>query len=102
MKTMLFACCFFCATAACAQTASVLNNTPSPMFMAEHPLHAGEHSMRPADNLLGDSAYGYAQGEQPLADFATAKRETPLGDLAREQRRIHSRDRKAVKVASNQ
>jgi hypothetical protein len=98
MKTTLFALCFLCATAAFGQSASVLSNNPSPIVVADHPEHAAQHSMRPDDNLRGDSLYSYAQGEQPLSDFGTGKVEIPLGDVARALRKAHAQDRKATRV----
>jgi hypothetical protein len=103
MKTTLLAFCVLCATAALGQTASVLTNTPSPMVMMDHTQRAEEHSMRPLDNLRGDSAYSYAQGEQPLTDFGTGKQEIPLGDVARAYRRQKAlaSDKKAAVVSTN-
>jgi hypothetical protein len=49
-------------------------------------------------NLLGASAYSYAQGERPMSEFVTLKRETPLGDIARAYRKEHAMAPKAVVV----
>lgn len=100
MKTTLLLSifCFACATAACAQTASVLSNTPQPTVMADHPLHASQHAMGAETSLLSADAstYTYAQGERPLWEFgSSAKRETPLGDVARAYRKDHAVVRKA-------
>jgi hypothetical protein len=99
MKITIFALCFLCATAAAfGQTASVLSNNPQPMQMADHPQQASQHAMAQESSLLGASAYSYAQGEQPVVDFGTLPRETPLGDIARAYRKEHSTVPKAVKV----
>ena len=99
MKTTIFALCFLCATAAAfGQAASVLSNNPQPMQMADHPQQASQHAMAPESSLLGASAYSYAHGEQPVVDFGTLPRETPLGDIARAYRKEHSSVPKAVKV----
>ena len=99
MKTTIFALCFLCATAAAfGQTASVLNNTAQPLTMPEHSQQASQHAMAPESSLLGASAYSYGQGEQPVVDFGTLPRETPLGDIARAYRKEHSGVPKAVKV----
>lgn len=100
MKTTLFLTVFFlaCATAACAQSAPVLPNNPQPMVMTEHPVHAAQHAMGEESSLLGGavSAYTYAQGERSLWEFGpSAKRETPLGDVARAYRKDHAVVRKA-------
>jgi hypothetical protein len=99
MKTTLFALCFLCATAAFAQNAPVLPNTPQPIQMNEHPQHASEHAMARESSLLSTSAYSYAQGERPLSEFGgTLKQETPLGDIARAFRRDRTTAAKAPKV----
>ena len=95
---LLLAFCFTCATLALAQSAPVLPNTPQPTVMAEHPLHASQHAMGVETSLLSGtgSSYTYAQGERPLWEFGPSdKRETPLGDVAREYRKDHAVVRKA-------
>jgi hypothetical protein len=102
MKTTItaicFAFCFLCATAAFGQTASVLSNTPAPTVIPDHPLRATQHDMAHYDNLRGTDAYSFVQGEQPLWQYPSDKRETPLGDIARAYRKDHMVDRKATIV----
>jgi len=101
VKTAICALCFlgfFCATAAFAQTAAVLTNTPQPLQMSDHVQRASEHSMGQESSLLGTSSYTYATGEQPLADLGTIPYETPLGDIARAYRKEHAAAAKAVIV----
>jgi hypothetical protein len=101
MKTTIFALFFFlCATAAgFGQSVSVQSNNPQPISMPDdHPLRALQHDMGMESNLLGASAYSYAQGEQPMSEFVTLKRETPLGDIARTYRKEHDMAPKAVVV----
>ncbi len=99
MKITIFALCFLCATAAAfGQTASVQSNNPQPLQMSDHPQHASQHAMAQESSLLDASAYSYAQGEQPVVDFGTLPRETPLGDIARAYRKEHATVPKAVKV----
>jgi hypothetical protein len=99
MKTTIFVLCFLCATgAAFGQTGSVLNNTAQPLQMPDHVQQATQHPMAQESSLLGASAYSYAQGEQPVVDFGTLRRETPLGDIARAYRKEHSAVPKAVKI----
>ena len=100
MKTtlLLSAFCFVCATAACAQSAGVLSGTAQPLVMTEHPEHASQHAMGEESSLLAGfvSPYTYAQGERPLWEFgSSARRETPLGDVARAYRKDHVLVRKA-------
>lgn len=102
MKTTLFALCFFAATAALGQTASVLYATPQPLHMTEHDEHASQHAMAQETNLFGDSPYSYAHGEVPLAELGSPIFSTPLGDIARDARREHSAAPKAVRILEKQ
>ncbi len=101
MKTTICALCFLCATAAFGQSASVLSNNPQPLVLTDHPQRAEEHSMRPFDNLRGESNYSYAQGEQPLSDFGTGKVEVPLGDVARAYRKEKANKKAGATVVTN-
>ncbi len=98
MKTIIFALCFLCATAAAfGQTATVQSNNPQPISMPDdRPQHASQHALAQESSLLGVSAYSYAQGEQPVVDFGTLPQETPLGDVARAYRKEHANVPKAV------
>jgi hypothetical protein len=101
MKTTIFASfflCVLCATSSFAQNAPVLTNTPEPLQMSDHVQRASEHPMGQESSLLGTSSYTYAQGEQPLAQFGTLPRETPLGDIARAYRQQHAAAAKATTV----
>jgi hypothetical protein len=103
MKTTIFVLCFLCATAAFGQVGqSALSNTPSPIIMTDHPEHASVHAMAQESSLLGESAYSFAKGEQPLSEFGSDRRyEAPLGDVARAYRKTHTFDKKANKVSEN-
>jgi len=71
--------------------------------MTDHPLHAEQHDMAPEQTLFAaNSPYIFAQGEQPLWQFPTDKRVTPLGDVAREFRKEHEAARKAEVIWVNQ
>jgi hypothetical protein len=105
MKITIFAlCCFcFCATASFGQVGlTALSNTPAPVVVPDHPQHAAHHAMGDQANLLGESDYSYAQGEQPLWEFGSDRRyEEPLGDIARAYRKTHAFEKKATKVSEN-
>ncbi|MFY9792237.1 MAG: hypothetical protein WAJ99_13705 [Candidatus Sulfotelmatobacter sp.] len=101
MKITVFAFCFLCAAAAYGQTAAVLYANPQPVVIPSHPEHAATHAMGLESSLLQTSVYSYGQGEQPLWEFASDKREVPLGDVAREYRKGHVFDKKAVIVSNN-
>ncbi|MFZ0293793.1 MAG: hypothetical protein WAL52_09335 [Candidatus Sulfotelmatobacter sp.] len=101
MKITIFALCFLCAAAAFGQTASVLYANPQPVVMPSHPEHAAAHAMGQESSLLQSSVYSYGQGEQPLWEFASDKREVPLGDVARAYRQGHVFDKKAIKITNN-
>jgi hypothetical protein len=96
-KTLVlaFAFCLLGATAAFGQ-ASVLISNPQPTVFNDHPQHAMQHDMGVESNLFVSNPYSYAQGEQPLSEFATAKQEVPLGDVARAYRKDHSISRKST------
>ena len=100
MKTTIIVLCFLCATAAFAQSAPILSNTPSPVVMFEHPLRAAEHAMAQETSLLSSnlSPYSYATGEVPLAELGSLPYETPLGDVARAYRKAHIDAPKATMV----
>ena len=99
MKTTIVVLCFLCATAAFGQLAPVLSNVPSPIQMQDHPQHASEHPMALESSLFGlSSPYTYAQGEVPLADLGSPIYQTPLGDIARANKKEHNSAAKAIKV----
>lgn len=98
MTKSIFTIFFFCATAAFAQTGTVLMNTPQPYQPPDHPQHASQHSMAEESSLLSLSSYSYGKGEVPLADLASPIYEIPLGDLARTAKKEHASLPKAVKV----
>jgi hypothetical protein len=102
MKTLIFVACFFCATFAFSQTASVVVANPQPLEMSGHTEHASQHAMGQESSLLMQSSYSYAKGEVPLADLASPIYETPLGDVARAYRKEHANAPKAVKVLEKQ
>jgi hypothetical protein len=101
MKTLLFALCFLCATAAFSQTASVRDNNPQPTEFVDHTQHASAHVMGQESSLLGGTSYSYEHGELPLWEFGTVKKVTPLGDTARALRKEHARDKKATRIWEN-
>jgi hypothetical protein len=62
----------------------------------DHPSHANYADLRPEVSLIGGNSYTYAQGERPMSDFPSDKRETPLGDVARQYREDHKNADKAT------
>jgi len=106
MKTTTLALCFLCflcATTAFGQiSAPVLSNNPQPLQMTDHVQHASEHAMAQESTLLSVTPYGYAKGEVPLAELGSLEYQTPLGDVARANRKQHTSVPKAAKVSENQ
>jgi hypothetical protein len=96
MKTIFFACCFFCATAAFGQTASSISSYAQPTELPEHPQHASQHSMADMTNLRGEGDYSYGHGDRPLWEFGPVKEEPSLGEVAREYRKEHELAKKAT------
>jgi hypothetical protein len=98
-KTMLFALCLLCATAALGQSGAVLS---SSLQFSNHTEHAAPMGMaQPQDLWGGSSAVVSAQGERPVGEVVPEKYEMPLGDAARIQRKEHAADRKAQVVWEN-
>ena len=103
MKTIIFALCFLCTTAAFGQVGASISARSQPITFESNP----QHAMRPAvvepENLFDSNAstYTYAQGERPLWEVAEKKVEVPLGDSARALRKEHEVVPKAAKVWSN-
>jgi hypothetical protein len=103
MKTTLFAVFFlFCAACAFGQSAPVLPNVPAMLVMSDHQQHAEQHALASEQSLLGYTPYEWAKGEQPLWEFPTEHRVTPLGDIARNLRKEHETAKKAEIVWDSQ
>lgn len=102
MKTTLLALIVLCAGTAFGQAASILSNQPQIIQMANHTLHAEQHSMASEQSLVGGNAYGYAQGEQPLWEFGPVSEPAPLGDVARQVRKEKLTAKKAEIVFEKQ
>jgi hypothetical protein len=99
MKTITCTLFFLCATTvAFSQNASVLTNEVQPIRIDGHVQHASEHPMALESSLLSSGSYSYAKGEVPLADLASPIYETPLGDVARTNRKERA-DSNAPKAA---
>jgi hypothetical protein len=96
MKTLLCTFVILCATSVFSQ--SVVTSDVQPLRISDHPQHASQHALAQESNLFGGSTYSYAKGEVPLAELGSPIAYVPLGDLAREARKEHANDRKAVKV----
>ncbi|HXM69121.1 MAG TPA: hypothetical protein VN911_20505 [Candidatus Acidoferrum sp.] len=96
MKTLLGSFVILCATSAFSQ--SVISGDIQPLRMSDHPQHASQHAMAQESSLFESSTYSYAKGEVPLAELGSPIYYVPLGDLAREARKEHANDRKAVRV----
>ena len=104
MKTMLFAFCFFCATAAFGQTTgagALLNSEPMVVEFTSHAARASRMPMGVQQNLLEGSNVTSAHGERPLWEFATPAKVTPLGDSARMLKKAHEAAKKADIVWNN-
>ena len=96
MKTLFGTFVILCATSAFSQ--NVVTSDVQPLRMNDHPQHASQHAMAQESSLFGGSTYSYAKGEVPLAELGSPIAYVPLGDLAREARKEHANDRKAVRV----
>jgi len=98
MKTALFALFLLSTTVACAQGVSNTAPITSTFQVVTHPERATPQPMAQEQSLLDGPGAGYtmAQGERPLWEFASAKQEVPLGDVARRLRKEHEAAKKAT------
>jgi hypothetical protein len=89
MKTIFVVLFVLFATAAFAQTASVIPNQVQILELPDHPLHAAPHAMATESPIVGGDAntYTYAHGERPLWEFGPVSVPVPLGDVARAYRK---------------
>ncbi len=104
MKTIIFAVCFLCTTAAFAQLGgATVSSRAQPNSFESNPLHASRQALAEPQNLMDSNAntYTYGQGERPLWEVAEEKHEVPLGDSARALRKEHEVVKKSAKVWSN-
>ena len=103
MKTIIFATCFLCTTAAFGQASATISARPQPLSFEYNPQHATRPPVADVQNLFDTtgSTYTYGQGERPLWEVAEPKHEVPLGDSARALRKEHEVVKKAAQVWSN-
>ncbi len=104
MKITFLALIVLCSAAAFGQGASVLSSQPQITESPSHPLHADVHDLATAQYLVGGGSqtYSYAQGERPLWEFGTVSQPTPLGDIARANRKEKQVAKKAEIVLEKQ
>ena len=103
MKTLIFAVCFLCATAAFGQVGGSISAQAQPLRFDFNPQHAMRPPVTEAQSLFDStsSTYTYGQGERPLWEVAEPKYEVPLGDSARALRKEHDLVKKSAKVWNN-
>ncbi len=104
MKKILFAICFFGATAAFGQSgsnAAQVSNEPVITQFTSHTQFASQQPMGLEKSLFETSSFTAARGERPLWEFPTASMTTPLGDSARALKKEHQEAKKADIVWSN-
>lgn len=99
---MVTLCLLFCVSAAFSQVSGILSNEPQPIQPISHPQHASAMPMSVQHDLLIASGFSFAQGERPLWEFASAKAEVPLGDIARMLRQERAELPKSKRVWENQ
>jgi len=100
MKTTLFLLLTLFATAAFGQTAGA--PTMQALQFASHADRAIPHDTANEQNLWGSaSGVHIAEGELPLWEVAPKIKETPLGDVARAQKKEHETAKKARVVWEN-
>jgi len=102
VKMTLFVLCFLCATGAFGQSAGTPSLSPG-LQPATHPQHASASAMAQELNLTdGTTGVHTAQGEMPLSEIQLPEvHVTPLGDVARVQKKEHESAKKAEIVWEN-
>jgi hypothetical protein len=100
VKTTLFLVfCLVCVTGAFGQAGVP---TLAPSFIApDHPLQASAAPMGQVQSLFVGSGVTIAQGELPLWEVAPKRKEIPLGDAARQEKKEHANAKKARVVWEN-
>ncbi len=100
MKTSLFLLLFLCATVALGQ--SIGGPVTQGLQFASHADHASAHEMAASQDLWGSASGVHIEhGELPLWEVAPKIHETPLGDVARAQKKEHEAVKKAKVVWQN-
>jgi hypothetical protein len=104
MKTTLVVLFVFCAAAAFAQTAPVLQSQPQIVEVPEHTQHADVHALATEHPLVGGGPDTYTsyRGEVPLWEFGPVKEEPSLGDVARAYRKEKMTGKKAEIILEKQ
>jgi hypothetical protein len=102
MKTVLFALCVLCASAAFGQIGqSSLSAQPTVYTFENHPQHASRTPMADPQTLNGNEVSVSAHGERPLWEVAVTKQEVSLGEAARALREEHESAKRAVRSWQN-
>lgn len=102
MKAACWVLFLLCTALAFGQSgASVLSSEPQVYAVRTHPEHAQPKAMAQEQSLLVSSGSTQARGTRPLWEFATAKQEIPLGDVARALRQERASARKSTAVWEN-
>jgi len=99
MKTMIFAFCFLCATAAFGQT--YVNSDAHATEFSSHVERASQPGMARSQNVMEQSSSFHGQGQRPLWEVQPAARTIPLGDIARAVRKEHAAAKKSTIVWEN-
>ncbi len=107
MKNTLSVVCFLFlilfGTAALAQTAGPVlsGEISSGISFTSHTMRASQPVLPQEQNLLGYSSNPSAHGDRPLWEFAQPRQEVPLGDVAREYRKLRADNKKTLIVHQN-
>lgn len=102
MKMTLLIFCLLLTTTAFGQYyPGLVNAQPQPYQPPDHPAHASYSPMAHEQSVVGGTGYLSAQGDRPASDFPQ-QAQLSLGDAARELRKQHAHDKKALIVWENQ
>lgn len=104
MKKLLLisAFCLFCVSLSSAQATSAISAQAQPLRFQENTLHASQHEMARPTDVLEHSEFTSEHGERPVWEFgADSLPVTPLGDIARANRKQHALVKRADIIWEN-
>jgi len=96
--TLFLVFCLVCVTGAFGQASAYMGST---YVAPTHPMHAAPEPMGQVQSLFTGGGVTMAQGELPLWEVVPEKKEVPLGDTARQEKKEHATVKKARVVWEN-
>src|SRR5208282_1281647 len=103
MKTAMLLMFLLVSMAAFGQYYGSANSQAQPLYLPDHPMHAGQGTLKPEQSLLGNNSSTVATGELPMWEAMGHPAPQPsLGEVARKYREEHKTAEKATIVWNKQ